>query len=149
MPDSRREQVLAKNKTVLAAIPAFAEFERNRPDDWEPESLPFGHQIDGGEEAIDGAAGEDNFVAAVSVVLGGKLRGEEDAFAMLNRLYAECWKALAADPTLGGLAQDIRLGGLTDPEPVAEEGVGEYAAATMEYSIFYATAEGDPYGAPV
>ena len=69
------------------------------------------------------------------------VRPDESPDAAIDPLYVWTVKALRADPTLGGLAMDVRE---TGTDIIAAEFDKTYAAFGTTFEVVYFTAEDDP-----
>ena len=68
-----------------------------------------------------------------------------DIGAAIDALWGPVVQALAADYTLGGAVFDVDEGVLGNVEMLEDEGGPVQAAASCDFVLHYATAEGDPY----
>jgi len=111
----------------------------------ETDRLPALVVTEAEEEPRDDFCGEDafNLVLQIAVIAGG--RDQAVARQTAQRLRARARAALAADPTLGGIARNLVF--VEDPEaPLSTPAaLGALHAATLALAVDYATAEGDPF----
>ena len=141
---SIREQVLQEVHTRRSAIPDFSHY---RNPDVEPreEDLPATIQDDGGETVLGSLAhGVDRyelqFVITIMVV---EIEGQalettlDDAFVLVVR-------TLVADPTLGGLAEHVARGDVSEPGYERAEGGRSQAQVEVAFTVTFSAAEDDP-----
>jgi len=136
-----REQVLAAFLQALQQV-AGAAVERNRNREVAAESMPALVMLDGGQRRQD-ESGLARYVAEADVE-GYVLAATDAALGpALNDLYARTVVAALADPTLGGLAVDVREGAL-DVSVVRETGKPA-AGFSLAFEIEFFAAPANPF----
>jgi len=140
----RRELVLA---AVFAALETVAGVKCHRNPDYElgPTDLPALVQMDGGDDVLDDDSGAYLLAQRLAVVVASAGAGGDDVGTKLSGLRALARRALAADPTLGGLARRLVYTGSDDPVMVAELGAEPYGAMACAFSVEFTEDEADPY----
>ncbi len=153
MTASVREQILAAfDERLFAALvadggPSVTRLERARQRDIDDVRRPALLVIGGGEERLEAeASGQDEYRMTVEVWGYAQARSNESVETALNDLYARVVRALAVDPHLGGLADDVRFQRFS--HDLVALGSARTADFVAEYAVEYATAEGDPYQRP-
>ena len=136
-----REQVLAAFFARLQGL-AGVTVERNRNREVTPEMMPALVLLEGGQRRQD-ETGLARYVAEADVE-GYVLAATDAALGpTLNDLYARAVVAALADPTLGGLAVDVREGAL-DVMIVRESGKPA-AGFSLTFEIEFFAAPADPF----
>ena len=136
-----REQVLAALLARLQTLPGVT-VERNRNREVTPEMMPALVLLDGGQRRQE-ETGLARYVAEADVE-GYVLAATDAALgSTLNDLYARAVAAALADPTLGGLAVDVREGAL-DVMIVRENGKPA-AGFSLTFEIEFFAAPADPF----
>ena len=136
-----REQVLAAFFAKLQTLAGVA-VERNRNREVTPEMMPALVLLEGGQRRQD-ETGLARYVAEADVE-GYVLAATDAALGpTLNDLYARAVVAALADPTLGGLAVDVREGAL-DVMIVRESG-RPAAGFSLTFEIEFFAAPADPF----
>lgn len=149
MPESVREQILARIATVLGGITGFSGLVVTRNPQEAQVSYPC-LCIHDSDETID----EGNFQGVANRVMQPRVEGfvQQSGNSLtnigteINRLYAAVETALLADRTLNGLAVDTRITGCV---VVNDEGEGRQPTAAFEatFEVQYWTRSGDPFTA--
>ena len=136
-----REQVLAAFFARLQAL-AGVTVERNRNREVTPEMMPALVLLDGGQRRQD-ESGLARYVAEAEVE-GYVLAATDAALGpALNDLYARTVVAALVDPTLGGVAVDVREGAL---EVLIVRESGKPAAGfSLTFEIEFFAAPADPF----
>jgi len=141
MPVAIREQVLAAFFQALQQV-AGATVERNPNREVTPDMMPALVMLDGGQRRQD-ESGLARYVVEADVE-GYVLAATDAALgAALNDLYARTVVAALADPSLGGLAVDVREGAL-DVSVVRETGKPA-AGFSLTFEIEFFAAPADPF----
>lgn len=140
-----REQCLAAFATALSAMTGVT-VERNRSA--RVTAFPSAIVLDGGQ--TPGTASTQVTVYTLEVAVEGWAAAATDAALgpAISALYGQIVAAALADPTLGGVAVDVREGGMSAPEIDREEGIGPTAAFEIGFEIDFLTAEGDASALP-
>ncbi len=148
---SIRERVLQAFFDRFAGLSAYPL--KKRMPNWliDPGELPALIQIDGGSEPLggdDASSGYGDIVRIqlrVTVIAG--LRGEttDDLGADLSAARADILVAATGDPTLGGLASNVRWDGDEDPVPLVETGAPPHAVFGINFLVIYQEAADDPF----
>lgn len=136
-----REQVLAAFLARLQTLPGVT-VERNRNREVTPDMMPAIVLLDGGQRRQD-ETGLARYVAEPEVE--GYVVAATDAALgpALNELYARTVVAALSDPTLGGLAVDVREGAL---EVMIVRETGKPAAGfSLAFEIEFFAAPADPF----
>ena len=141
---SIRERVHQALLTTLQAALGAASVERNREVPVELTRTPFVVLLDGAEVSDDMLAWGSRFVTATPSLEGYTGSTTQAATGTdSNALLAQVLTALCADPTLGGLAFDLRPGAMT-PDILRAPGFPPGAAFTLELTVEYWTSQTDP-----
>ena len=146
MPATCREQILvavAAKLSVIVLTGLVVERERDAPVG--ESELPFLALYDDGEEAQDDFSGERGYTLRAAVE--GLRAGASDLAARqaADELRGLAAKALFADPTLGGLARDLRLAVEPSPPRLDWEAPAAVGGFVLTVEIEYATREDDPF----
>ncbi|GAB4373815.1 MAG: hypothetical protein Kow00114_35980 [Kiloniellaceae bacterium] len=143
-----RERNLAAFFALLAGIDGVSAASRNPDDPLEPAALPGLTQLDGGHRIIEAEHGDDMYAVDVDVEIFVGGANIAAAVTEMNLLWGRLVKTAFDNRDLGGLAQDVRHTGLSEPEPDRSEDVGPYVVAVASFEIWFATAYGDPFTQP-
>ena len=147
MAETRREKVLAAVKTALEGMSGVNVY-RNRAADVLPGEMPAVVQLDGGHEVVPRNTGETPYTLEFTVQ-GYATAADDDALtAAVDGLYGEVVAALVADPTLGGIASDVREVAMSAPEFLREDQEAPFAAFAVDFEVDFETAETSPYDTP-
>ena len=143
-----REQILAAVAVALATITSVAGLavERDRADDQplQDDELPRLIVYDDGDAEDPLFTGERDFT--ITVAVEGYASGATPLLAQQAAaiLRAEVDRVLLADPPLGGLARDVRIGAEPEPGRLELAGADPVESFARAIEIDYATAELDP-----
>ncbi|MGE0253482.1 MAG: hypothetical protein AB7H93_23605 [Vicinamibacterales bacterium] len=151
MPSTIREQAQAAFTAALEGMggtPAVA-VDVNRLAPVLPSQMPCLNVIDGGHEARDLNAGAADFDMTITVACAiAEAEGVAQRQAV-NALYGRIVAALLADPTLGGVAYDVREVSMSDPVPDAiADAAGnivseEFTVFEVVFAVAFVTDERD------
>jgi len=140
-----REQCLAAFVTALGTMTGVA-VERNRTP--LVTRFPSAIVLDGGQSP-NTASTQVTFYTLRASVEGWVAASTDGGLGpAISELYGKIVAAALADPTLGGVAIDVREGAMSDPEIDREEGIGPTAAFALDFEIDFLTAEGDASALP-
>jgi hypothetical protein len=144
MPIPIRERVLAALAARLVAELPDVAVERNR--DSAVSRYPALVVVDGDQAADHGTAGITQYTAQAVIEGYAQAATPAGLGPVLNDLYGRTLAAAVADPTLGGIAVDVREREMT---VVVERGEGgkPTAAFSLAIEIEFFTALGDPFAA--
>jgi hypothetical protein len=137
-----REQVLAALAARLAAELPDVAVERNR--DSAVTRYPALVIVDGDQTADHSTAGITQYTAQAATEGYAQTSTPAGLGPALNDLYGRTLAASVADPTLGGIAVDVREGEMT---VVVERGEGGKPTAGFSLAIEFFTAPGGPFTA--
>ncbi len=136
-----REQILQAIVTKLGNLTGVT-IERNR--DAAVQAFPSLIVRDGNQETASINSGMTDYTMTVSIEGFVKSSSTASIGTDLNDLYARIVKAIIADYTLGGIAEDIAETGmdmLIDDMP----GNAPHGAFNVTFQVKYTTLENDPY----
>lgn len=136
------EQIFAAVHTKLGEI-AGGTTDRNRTSTSSAKECPLRILYDGDEDLRDNYSGRDEWTALADVEV--LVTGDTDAELgpAVNAEVDSVVKKLLADPTLGGLATDVRHVA-REREPLIDDSGDRMMVVVLTFEIDYATAEGDP-----
>lgn len=140
-----RERCLAAFAAALGAVPGIT-IERNRTA--RVNRFPSIIVIDGGQTPNTASTQATFYTLRVSVEAWITAAFDAGLGPAISATYGRILAAALADPTLGGVAVDVREGEMSDPEIDREEGIGPTAAFAIGFEIDFLTAEGDASALP-
>jgi len=140
-----REQCLAAFATGLGTVPGVT-VERNRTA--RVRKFPSAIVLDGGQTPNTASTQATFYTLRVSVETWITASADAALGPGISGMYGKILTAALADPTLGGVAVDVREGEMSDPEIDREEGIGPTAAFEIGFEIDFLTAEGDASALP-
>jgi len=143
MPDTIRERCIAAVEGLLAASGGVggATVERNRD---EPVTrFPTIVVVDGAQDADEGTTQVTRYTLSLDIEGWVSAKTGKEAGQAANALYGAVVARLKADPSLGGVAIDLREGRL-DMLLSREEGGKPTAGFNLAVEVDFATAYGDP-----
>lgn len=146
MPTPIREQIAAAVKTALSGIAGVTVY-RNRTKEVPENAMPALVLVDGGHDSDQTQSPGHTAYALELTVEGYAKAADDDAIGpALNDLYGKLLAAVMADTTLGGLAIDIREGGMTMD---SDRGDGRASLGGFALTLYvdFWTSTGDPYTA--
>ena len=147
MPDSCRERIVAAAAARIAAITGVPGLTvaRERRSPVTSDELPFVGVFEADAQPREDWSGERAWTLVVSAE--GLADGATDTAARTAaaNLRAEVEKALYADPTLGGLARDLRAAPEPPPPQLDAEVPDHVADFQAAFEIDFATREDDPF----
>ena len=135
-----REQILQLISSRLAAINGVLEVERDASGD--PSQYPSLNIVDDGHSILEGEAARTRY--ALSVKIEGYVENDDglDAQTARSSLYNDVIVAMMAEPPMGGLAEEITEGSLTNATATlsSERRLG----FVQDFTIQFTTRRGDP-----
>lgn len=144
-----REQLLVNAKAALQTVAGMAErVDRNRTEPLTSADLnrlalfDDGDTPHGEDESFCGERGYTLNLGVEGAVFGAT---DVDAKTQLAVLRASAERVLLVDPTLGGLARDVRLAAEPPPPRLQIESEQPVAAFAIGFEVDFATAEDDPF----
>lgn len=140
---SLRAQILDALEMKIAGAAGVAGFVRNPDRDPQVEELPLIAMHDGGEGPPIRSTGAIEAELSITVEIYVDEAAGMTREQRLDQFYAAIYQAILVDQALGGLADDIRRGDLSDPEFNRDEGHQPYAAIAVEFLVRYTTNEID------
>jgi hypothetical protein len=138
-----REQCLSAVRTRLATIPGATVY-RNRLDPIAPGAMPAVNLFDGGHNLKATLSGHDEYELRCDVEMYVTAANDAALGAAFSALYSQVVAAVMEDVALGGVAQQILEGDMTDPEFSLDDPSPPLMAASLRFEIEYWTEEGDP-----
>ena len=140
-----REQCLAAFAAALGAVPGIT-VERNRTA--RVRKFPSAIVLDGGQVPNTASTQATFYTLRVSVEVWITASTDAGLGPGISGMYGKVVTAALADPTLDGVAVDVREGEMSDPDIDREEGIGPTAAFEIGFEIDFLTAEGDASALP-
>lgn len=140
-----REQCLVAFAAALGTMPGVT-VERNRTA--RVRRFPSAIVLDGGQAPNTASTQVAFYTLRVSVEAWVTANADAGLGPGISGMYGKILAGALADPTLGGVAVDVREGEMSDPDIDREEGIGPTAAFEIGFEIDFLTAEGDASALP-
>lgn len=153
MPVPIREQALAAFFNLFNGLTAYPLKVRMTNQVLPVAAMPYLLQLDGGsgplsgDDASSGYSGVVRVGLRVSVVIGVRPRDPTELSTLLSQGRADVIKAVMANPTLGGLVDNVRWDGEDDPVQSDEAGAPPHGIFSINFVIVHTEAELDPFSA--
>lgn len=144
MAETIRELILDALESDLRTTLTGVIVERNR--DTEVERFPSVILMDGPHFLTT----DNHFIDDVEMEVAVELyvqgsAGGPNLGTLLNDLYGRVVEAMLADRQINALAIDIEEVGMDQPEPVRAQGQGPAMGSTVDFTVRYHRAVGDPF----
>lgn len=147
---SIREQALAAFFALFSGLTSYPT--KKRMPNWviDVSEMPALIQIDGrvtplsGDDATSGISGVVRIGIEATVVAAIRVASTDELGPALSVAESDILAAVGADPTLGGLAENVLWDGTEDPVPLLEQGAPPHAVLSINFVIVTTRAELDP-----